>query len=265
MTWPSHVIFLHGYTTPAEPSRDTLQRAFASVAIHPELITPQAPSGDSRRDPFNPEGAPSWFRYSTDHGAAVPQRLDDADLTDVYEVMYSSWPDSDVEQQSLWELLTTASSHDGASSVALVGESQGGVMAALLGIEWNRQHPSDQLGWLGLVRTAPDRHTWQPRPENSDRTFTFASTWSLLPPRYVTRFSVILGADDVTYRTSTSIAALGPLLVNNPIRTPGIGIHQSARGNVDLRIIPDVTHDSHEQLVFNTLAESIATSVSAIP
>mgnify|MGYP000275836150 CR=1 FL=1 len=259
MGTPSHVIFLHGYTTPTEPSRANLTRAFASVGLTAELITPQAPSGALRNDPFNPTGQPSWFRYSTDHSATIPQRLDDANLSDVYQVMYSPWTANGSEQMSLWDVLTVAAAHDGAARVALVGESQGGVMAALIGIEWNRQHPTNQLGWLGLVRTAPDRHTWQPRPRNRDETFSFDPEWSTVPASYTTRISVVLGAEDLTYRTSTSLAALGPLLANNRIHTPGIGIYHSPSGNVDLRILTDVTHDSQEQRVFQTLAQSIAT------
>jgi hypothetical protein len=258
MKGPSYIVFLHGYTTPTEPSRDTLTRAFASAGLNPELISPQAPSGESRRDPFNPKGEPSWFRYSTDHSVNIPQQLDDADLTDVYEVMYSSWEVEKGHQLSLWELLTQACDSHGASEVALIGESQGGVMAALLGIEWNRQHPTSQLGWLGLVRTAPDRHTWQPRPRNSDETFTFDSSWTTAPPSYTTRVSVVLGAEDLTYRASTSLAALGPLLISNRIHTPGLGFYHSPSGNVDLRVLPNVTHDSDEDLVFETLAHSMA-------
>ena len=258
MELPSHIIFLHGYTTPTEPSRETLGRAFASVGLTPELHTPQAPSGHSRQDPFNPTGEPSWFRYWTDHSVTIPQQLDDADLGDVHKVMYSPWKVGASEQASLWNLLTDTSGDSDASRVALLGESQGGVMAALLAMEWNRQHPMNQLGWLGLVRTAPDRHTWQPRPRNSDQTFTFDPSWNTAPPSYTTRVSVVLGAEDLTYRTSTSLAALGSLLINNRIHTPGIGFYHSPSGNVDLRILPQVTHDSHEQLVFDNLAASMA-------
>ena len=138
-------------------------------------------------------------------------------------------------------------------------------MAALLGIEWNRQNPSDQLGWIGLVRTAPDTRTWQPRPQTSVGSWELDPTWSSVPPRYATHFSIILGAEDLTYRVSTSVGALGPLLINNRIHREGIGIYYSADGNVDLRILPDVTHDSHEQDVWFALAESIASGTPASP
>jgi len=92
----------------------------------------------------------------------------------------------------------------------------------------------------------------------SDRAVTFDPSWNTAPPSYTTRVSVVLGAEDLTYRTSTSLAALGPLLINNRIHTPGIGFYHSPSGNVDLRILPQVTHDSHEQLVFDNLAASMA-------
>ena len=64
---------------------------------------------------------------------------------------------------------------------------------------------------------------------------------------------------------STSLSALGPLLINNPIQTDGIGIYHSADGNVDLRILPEVTHDSHEREVWEALATSLAGSDGLSP
>jgi hypothetical protein len=254
---PTHVLFLHGYTTPVEPTRETLTRALRSVDLAAELHTPLAPDGDVRRDPFNPAGDSSWFRYATDRSDCVPQGIDYANLSDVHDVMYSSWESHGLVHQSLWDQLTLIADN-GAKTVALIGESQGGVMAALLGIEWNRQNPHNQLGWIGLVRTAPDPHTWQPRAADESGTFTFHDPWNVLPPRYETRFCVVLGADDTTYRTYTSIGALGPLLINNQISNRGIGIHHAPDGNVDLHILPGVTHDSHEDSVFATVAASLA-------
>ena len=255
---PRCIVFLHGYTTPHEPSRETLSQAFTAAGLAVELHTPTAPSGDLRVDPFNPDGAPSWFRYATDLSSTIPQQLDAANLSDVHDVMYAPWTVDVDEQVSLWSLLTSVCALHSASNVALVGESQGGVMAALLGIEWNRQNPRDQLGWIGLVRTAPDTHTWQPRPRASVGTWELDPMWSSVPPRYATHFSIILGAEDLTYRVSTSVGALGPLLINNPIRTDGIGLYHAVDGNVDLRILPEVTHDSHEREVWETLANSLA-------
>jgi len=254
---PTHVVFLHGYTSPGEPSRQALSRAFNSAGITAELHTPIAPSGSTRIDPFNPSGASSWFRYATDLSNVVPQGIDYANLQDVHEVMYSPWTVDGSEQSSLWDLMTSLAGTENGKQVALVGESQGGVMAALLGIEWNRQFPTNQLGWLALVRTAPDPHTWQPRPMNNDATFDFDLHWEQTPPRYETRFCVVLGADDPTYRTYTSIGAIGPLLINNTVVNTDIRIHHSNDGNVDLRILPRVTHDSHEDEVFAAVAQSI--------
>lgn len=258
---PTSMLFLHGYTSPGEPSHATLTQALSNAGVTADVYTPLAPAGDTRRDPFNPDGASSWFRYATDNSALVPQGVDYAELSDVYDVMYSPWVSHDASHASLWDQLTMLVDRDGAESVALVGESQGGVMAALLGMEWNRQHPENQLGWLGLVRTAPDPHTWQPRPANQQRTFTFDPQWDHVPPRYQTNFCVVLGADDPTYRTYTSIAALGPLLINNPVCNPEIAIHYDIDGNVDLRILPGVTHDSHEAEVFAALATSLTRGV----
>ena len=254
---PTHVVFLHGYTSPVEPSRETLIQALHAAGINAELHTPIAPDGAARIDPFNPEGAASWFRYSTDLSALVPQGIDYANLQDVHDVMYSPWVSAGMEQPALWELLTSIAGGDAANNVALVGESQGGVMAALLGIEWNRQFPNNQLGWIGLVRTAPDPHTWQPRPMNELKTFNFDANWDVIPPRYETRFCVVLGGDDPTYRTYTSIGAIGPLLVNNPVASSDIQLHHASNGNVDLHILAGVTHDSHEDQVFAALAQSI--------
>jgi pimeloyl-ACP methyl ester carboxylesterase len=251
------LLFLHGYTSPNVPSRETLARALRSAGVDAELHTPLAPEGEHRRDPFNPSGESSWFRYATDRSNLVPQGIDYANLADVHHVMYSPWESHGSVELALWDQLCVLAEH-GADHVALVGESQGGVMAALLGIEWNRQHPQNQLGWIGLVRTAPDPHTWQPRPMNDSATFTFNDEWAQVPPRYATQFCVVLGADDETYRTYTSLAALGPLLINNQISNSGIGIHQSAEGNVNLRILPGVTHDSHEDDVFSALAAALA-------
>ena len=89
-------------------------------------------------------------------------------------------------------------------------------------------------------------------------TWELDPTWSAAPPRYATHFSIILGAEDLTYRVSTSVGALGPLLINNRIHREGIGIYYSADGNVDLRILPEVTHDSHEREVWEALANSLA-------
>ena len=258
---PRSVLFLHGYTSPSEPSRDTLTQALDNAGVIADVHTPLAPEGDTRRDPFNPDGAASWFRYTTDRSALVPQGVDYADLADVYAVMYSPWVSHGLSHAPLWDQLATLVDRDGADCVALVGESQGGVMAALLGIEWNRQHPDNQLGWLGLVRTAPDPHTWQPRPPHEQRTFTFDPQWDQPPPRFNTHFCVVLGADDPTYRTYTSIAALGPLLINNPVCNPEIQIHYNVNGNVDLHVLPHVTHDSNEADVFAALAASLARDV----
>ena len=254
---PQHVLFLHGYTTPVEPTRETLTKALHSAGINAELHTPLAPEGDARRDPFNPAGDSSWFRYATDRSDCVPQGIDHANLPDVHHVMYSSWEAHGLVHLPLWDQLSSMAD-DGAKHVALIGESQGGVMAALLGIEWNRQNPHNQLGWIGLVRTAPDPHTWQPRAASESGTFTNHERWTQVPPRYETRFCVVLGADDQTYRTYTSIGALGPLLINNHISNSGIGVHNSANGNVDLHILPGVTHDSHEDHVFAAVAASLA-------
>jgi hypothetical protein len=255
---PQHVVFLHGYTTPDDPPAETLLLALNRAGISPALHMVKAPEGDDRRDPFNPEGAASWFRYSTDLSQQVPQVLDLADLDDVRAVLTGGWTSHDRDWPGLWNVIAELAGRSSAPDIALVGESQGGVMATLVAMEWNRSNPDNQLGWLGLVRTAPDPRSWQPLSQLADP----PSEPGVYPPRFETRFAVVLGEDDLTYRTYTSLAALGPLLVNNPIAEPGIGVYSRPHGNVQLAVLPGVTHDSHRQLVFDTLAAMLTDPVS---
>lgn len=231
-------VFLHGYTTPF-PGVGIWKRLFAAAgAPDVEVHAPTAPGGVGRRDPFNPTGRPSWFRYSTDLSRLVPPRFDRPDFGDVAECMYER--NGTKAGGSLWEVLERAvSAAGGAAHVTLAGESQGGTMAALVGFEWNRVNPRQQLGTIGLIRTAVDPQTWQPRPQGSP--VVDDPLWAVPPPRYRTRFHVVLGDDDATFRPWFSLASLGPLLDANPLGE-----------NVEVTVLPGVGHADHDRLVYRT-------------
>lgn len=259
MTVPpiTQVIFLHGYTTPGDPPEERVEAAFDQAGMKVAVIAPTAPSGRSRLDPYNPYGRASWFRYRSDHTSCVPQRLDRARADDVREVLFGA--------AGLVEVLGAAVDRDGAARVAVVGESQGGVMAALLAVHWNLTHPSQQLGALGLVRTAPDPLTWRDlsRPEIGTH---WPTGTGRVPPRFDTRIAMVLGAEDQVFRPYTSLYAAGPLLETNPvasgIEVPGLS-HPA--GNARVRILPGVSHSSHSEMVFRALADLIVPSSASGP
>lgn len=246
------VMFLHGYTTPGEPPEGRIEAVFDQAGMEVTVVAPTAPSGRSRLDPYNPHGRASWFRYRSDHTSCVPQRLDRARAEDVREVLFG--------QAGLVEMLGDAVARDGAARVAIVGESQGGVLAALLAVHWNLTHPSHQVGALGLVRTAPDPLTWMDlcRSESD-------SPWPTgpgrVPPRFDTSIAMVLGAEDQVFRPYTSIYAAAPLLESNPvasgIEVPGLS---HPEGNTRVRILPGVSHASHSDVVFRALADLILLS-----
>lgn len=246
------VIFLHGYTTPGDPPEGRIEAAFDQAGMRVRVIAPTAPSGRSRLDPYNPYGRASWFRYRSDHTSCVPQRLDQARAADVREVLFGA--------AGLVEVLGEAVDLQGAARVAVVGESQGGVMAALLAVHWNLTHPSRQVGALGLVRTAPDPLTWKDlrRPE---RDSAWPTGSGRVPPRFDTRIAMVLGAEDQVFRPYTSLYAAGPLLESNPvasgIEVPGLS-HPA--GNARVRILPGVGHSSHSDVVFRELADLLLVS-----
>lgn len=246
----SEVLFLHGYTTPGDPDAEVISHAFATQGMPVTVTAPTAPAGRSRLDPFNPYGRASWFRYSTDNTDRLPQGLDLARPEDVREVLHQSGGLVDL----LGELVDRAT----ASQVAVVGESQGGVMAAALTVLWNDVHPQEHLGALGLVRTAPDPLTWRDLRETNEGG-TWPALGERLPPRFDTRIAMVLGADDRVFRPYTSLYASSPLWENNPIaRSALVPENSSADGNTRLAILPGVTHGNETGLVFDTLAALVA-------
>lgn len=236
-------VFLHGYTTPY-PGAGLWKRLFeAEGAGEIEVHTPVAPSGVVRRDPFNPKGRPSWFRYATDHSALVPPRFDRPNFDDVLHGMYDARGTK--SDGSLWGVIERAVTAAGsADRVVLAGESQGGTMAALLGFEWNRVHPREQLGALGLIRTAVDPHTWQPRPPGQP--IVDDAEWNISPAPSSTIVHLVLGEADRTFRPWFSIASLGPLLDA-----------RASNGGVSVEVIPGVGHADHDRLVYRTYAQRL--------
>jgi len=230
------LIFLHGYTT-AWPKAPVWTRLLAEVGLGDvEVDAPAAPRGVARRDAFNPRGLPSWFRYSTDHSAEVPQRFDAPDAGDLDSLL--SGPGS------LYDSLRSAARDcGGAHRLALVGESQGGVVAAALAMRWNLEHPGDQLGAVGLLRTAPDPSTWS----------------GGAPARFDTRFQVLLGALDATFRPTFSIHALEPLLRCNPSASTEVpSPYRQHDGNVRLEVLPGVEHGTANRAVYRRYVQLLA-------
>lgn len=236
-------MFLHGYTTawPASPTWLMLLAAEHRPSI--EVTTPVAPSGVSRRDAFNPRGKPSWFRYSTDLSGAQPQQFDRPDEADLAQVVFGT---GDAPRGgSLWSVLERAvEAAGGADGVALAGESQGGVVAAYLGVRWNRLHPTDQLGALSLIRTAVDPVTWATATELN----------GVAPPRFVTRIHVVLGAADTVFHPAFSLHSLVPMLHNNRVRTGDVPApYRHPDGNVTVEVLDGVGHADHNRQVYRTV------------
>jgi pimeloyl-ACP methyl ester carboxylesterase len=221
-----HFLFLHGYTSPW-PKAPVWERLFREVGSGDvKVVAPAAPSGVHRRDPFNPRGRPSWFRYATDHSGEVPQQFDTPHAGDLHDVI-----DGPADTALLGVLERAVRSAGDAGRVALVGESQGGVVAAALALRWNLQHPDDHLGAVGLVRTAVDPGIWN----------------GVTPPRFATRFHVLLGAADATFRPYFAVNSLGPLLEHNRCSTAEVpSAYRSSDGNVAVELMPGIGHsDSH--------------------
>ncbi|MEY2965236.1 MAG: Phospholipase/Carboxylesterase [Actinomycetota bacterium] len=234
------VVFLHGYATPGDPPDSAVAVAFASVGADVEVCAPVGPQGSSRVDPFNPEGRASWFRYATDLTLTVPQRPDLAELEDVHDSLYG-YPFAG-NRRGLIAVVEDVCSSSDSRSVAIVGESQGGIMAAFLARAWSQIHPDDPLGGLGLVRTAPDPSTWRDlRPAS-------AADWPRgeghLPESLAERVALVLGGDDEVFRPYAALYAIGPIVDAQPAA-------------VASRVLPGVTHASHSDLVFETLAQML--------
>ena len=180
------------------------------------VVAPVAPAGVARRDPFNPRGKPSWFRYSTDHSGEVPQRFDPPNPQDLAAVLGGPGSLTEVLQRA-------ASGAGGARNVALVGESQGGVVAAALAMRWNTANPHDQLGAVGLLRTAVDPCAWVQG----------------VPVSRSTVFHVVLGASDTTFRPEFSLRSLQPLLDGEP-----------PAADVRVHVLPAVGHADSNRVVY---------------
>lgn len=249
------VLFLHGYrgTLPAAQVAAAFERAGLAARVE----APIAPSGADRVDEFNPVGLPSWFRYLTDDWEIVPQPEDTINHLDADACLHEPVLNGPSGAESLWEAMDRLVAESGPTSVMLAGESQGGIMAALAAMEWNRRNPTAHLGHLGLVRTAPIRDTWRPRPP---RWWTDPpSRWTTSPLRQHSLISIVLAERDQQFTPEHSIAALGPLLRANPLRFPELGtLFHSPDGNSDLRIVMGADHSSHQDRVLATLAESAA-------
>lgn len=234
------VLFLHGYATPGDPPDSAVAAAFASAGPAVEVYAPVGPQGPSRVDPFNPEGRASWFRYATDLTATVPQRPDLAELEDVHDSLFD-YPFAGNRQGLIAEVEYLCSRAD-SRSVAIVGESQGGIMAAFLARAWSQIHPDAPLGALGLVRTAPDPSTWRDlRPVSG-------AGWPRgeghLPGPLAQRVALVLGKDDEVFRPYAALYAIGPIVDTQP-------------ATVSSRVLSGVTHASHSDRVFETLAQML--------
>ncbi|MFM7686801.1 MAG: hypothetical protein ACKPDI_12880 [Actinomycetota bacterium] len=230
------LIFLHGYTT-AWPKAPVWNRLLGEVGLaHVGVTVPVAPKGSGRRDPFNPRGLPSWFRYGTDHGSLLPQEFDAPHAADLVDAV--------ADTGALWRLMRQAvRAAGGAHRVALAGESQGGVVAAVLAMRWNAAHPDDQLGAVGLLRTAADPSTWV----------------AGVPPRMRTRFHVVLGAADTTFRPTFSLHSLEPLLRANPATVDEVpSAYRHASGNVHVEVLPDVGHGDSNRRVYRRYVQLLS-------
>lgn len=243
-------IFLHGYQSPGEPSLAELESAARHAGTQVAILAPVAPSGPDRVDPFNLHGMPSWFRYSSDLTTSVPQRPDDPHGPDVQEMIWGA--------DGLLAMVEMLVGEHSAQSVAIIGESQGGVMAAFLAMAWARAHPDAPLGGIGLVRTAPHPWTWRDlSPVGPGEPWPTGE--GSLPPRLASTFAVVLGQDDPVFRPYASLYALGPLLETNPAAPPSVtGAASDVEGNVRIRVLPGVDHVHDTELVFTTLFAELA-------
>jgi len=248
---PNTVVFLHGYCTPGAPSDRELEHAAIRAGVQVTVISPVAPSGPERVDPFNPTGQPSWFRYSTDLTATVPQRPDDPHATDVHDMLYA--------QGGLVSLLQDVVAERGSDSVIVVGESQGGVMAGFLALAWAHLHPDSALRAIGLVRTAVHPWTWQDLSQVGPGR-SWPTGEGAIPPPMTSRIAIVLGENDAVFRPYASLYAVGPLLETNPAMPPGlIGMPTAASGRVRVRVLPGVDHDGATEQVFTTLFQELTT------
>lgn len=247
---PRVVLFLHGYCSPGDPTVSEIESAAIRAGVHVHVFAPTAPTGPDRVDPYNPRGLPSWFRYSTDLTASVPQQPDDPHGPDVHEVLYGT--------HGLLAYTEALVDEFGAGAVAIVGESQGGVMAAFLAMAWTQSHPETPLGGLGLVRTAPHPWTWCDLAEVSHGV-PWPTGEGRNPPSLNTTIAVVLGQDDQVFRPYASLYALGPLLENNPAVAPSqTGAEGGSLGNCFVRVLAEVDHVNQPQEVFATLFTDLA-------
>ena len=164
------VLFLHGYMSPTAPDLEVLEAALKPMGLAVWHAT--APEG--REDPFNHWGSASWFRYDSDHRAALPIAFDRPDMSDVRTTLHEPLvalrgDGAPGRLVSLVEALQLACRR---WNVLLCGESQGGVMATLLAAEWLRgeREGAGRLAGVYMLRSAPDPATWSPSwPDDEGR------------------------------------------------------------------------------------------------
>jgi hypothetical protein len=169
------VLFLHGYMSPRSPGPEVLTGVLEPMGV--DLWYATAPHG--LVDDFNDYGEASWFKYSSDNTAALPIAFDRPNMPDVDAVLHEDLvdiqgPGAPPAPTSLLTAVKLANS--GNWSVLLCGESQGGLMAALLAAACEKKKL--RLGGVFMLRSAPDPFTWSNTwPSAAPRAFNQTCPW----------------------------------------------------------------------------------------
>ena len=250
------VLFLHGYTSPG-PSAAFWRRIFRSLSIRAYVETPTAPSGDARRDPFNEEGEPSWFRYSTDFTELSPRLVDEPNIEDVRRVVHG-------------ELLETVSRIRGVigdrAPLLVMGESQGGVMASYLfattlGPQLSpSQRRSCRIDGLGLLRSAPGPRAWLEAQRTERGLRTDAPTQNEAPDLMGKVVAITLAADDDVFDVPLVLWSASPLLVRHRcVGEVGALLRQKEelKPCISIKVLKGVTHYDGDEAIYREHAKHI--------